>query len=163
MTKYPFTPNTRGNFRTSISRCSGKTHSVCSVFFLRGFLFHFIIWRTITTEAIYQCSFWPGLSLFRFEWKICQLFLTGSLQTHISCNVRYKVRPAQVKEFPVSNSSQYNTPRFEKKLNKHNAELQRPIPAQKSRGNSVLGVVFSHTMPKMDFHYSHRFSWEKTH
>ena len=33
-----------------------------------------------------------------------------------------------------------------------------PIPAQKSRGNSVLGVVFSHTMPKMDFHYSHRFS-----
>ena len=27
----------------------------------------------------------------------------------------------------------------------------RPIPAQKSRGNSVLGVKFSHTMPKMDF------------
>ena len=23
-----------------------------------------------------------------------------------------------------------------------------------SRGNSVLGVVFSHMMPKMDFHYS---------
>ena len=39
----------------------------------------------------------------------------------------------------------------------------KPIPAQKSRGNSVLRVVFSHTMPKMDFHYSHRFSWEKTH
>ena len=38
-----------------------------------------------------------------------------------------------------------------------------PIPAQKSRGNSVLGVVFSHTMPKMDFHYSHRFSGERTH
>ena len=38
-----------------------------------------------------------------------------------------------------------------------------PIPAQKSRDNSVLGVVFSHTMPKMDFRYSHRFSWEKTH
>ena len=40
-----------------------------------------------------------------------------------------------------------------------------PIPAQKSRGNSVhvLGVVFSHTMSKMDFHYSHHFSWEKTH
>ena len=37
------------------------------------------------------------------------------------------------------------------------------IPAQKSRGNSVLAVIFSHTMPKMDFHYSHRFSWEKTH
>ena len=36
-----------------------------------------------------------------------------------------------------------------------------PIPAQKSLGNSELGVVFSHTMPKMDFHYSHRFSWEK--
>ena len=33
-----------------------------------------------------------------------------------------------------------------------------PIPAQKSRGNSVLGVIFSHTIPKMDFHYSHRFS-----
>jgi len=36
-----------------------------------------------------------------------------------------------------------------------------PIPAQMSRGNSVPGVIFSHTMPKMDFHYSHRFSWEK--
>ena len=36
-----------------------------------------------------------------------------------------------------------------------------PIPAQKSRGNSVLGVVFSNTMPKKDFRYSHRFSWEK--
>ena len=33
-----------------------------------------------------------------------------------------------------------------------------PIPAQQSRGNSVLGVVFSHTMLKMDFHYSHRVS-----
>ena len=30
------------------------------------------------------------------------------------------------------------------------------IPAQKSRGNSVLEVVFSQTMPKMDFHYFHR-------
>ena len=30
-----------------------------------------------------------------------------------------------------------------------------PIPAQK------IGVVFSHTKPKMDFHYSHCFSWEK--
>ena len=37
----------------------------------------------------------------------------------------------------------------------------RPIPTQKSRGNSVLGVLFSHTMPKKDFRYSHRFSWEK--
>ena len=27
--------------------------------------------------------------------------------------------------------------------------------------NSELGVVFSHTMPKIDFYYSHRFSWEK--
>ena len=36
-----------------------------------------------------------------------------------------------------------------------------PIPAKKSRGNSVLGAVFSHTMPKMEFDYSHRFSWEK--
>ena len=35
--------------------------------------------------------------------------------------------------------------------------------AQKSRGNTVLGVVFSLTMPKIDFHYSYRFSWEKTH
>ena len=33
-----------------------------------------------------------------------------------------------------------------------------PIPAQKSRCKSVLGVLFSDTMPKMDFHYSHRFS-----
>ena len=33
-----------------------------------------------------------------------------------------------------------------------------PIPAQKSRCNSVLGVVFSHTMHRMDFHYSHCFS-----
>ena len=33
-----------------------------------------------------------------------------------------------------------------------------PIAAQKSRGNSVPGAVFSHKMPKMDFHYSHRFS-----
>ena len=38
-----------------------------------------------------------------------------------------------------------------------------PIPAQKLRGNSVLGVIFSHTIPKMDFCYSHRFSWEKLH
>ena len=29
-----------------------------------------------------------------------------------------------------------------------------PIPAQKSRGISVLGVVFSHMMSKMDFHFS---------
>ena len=35
-----------------------------------------------------------------------------------------------------------------------------PVLAQKSRGNSVLGVVFSHTIPKMDFHFSQRFSWE---
>ena len=42
--------------------------------------------------------------------------------------------------------------------NKHNAELQRADPGRKVRGNSVLGVVFSHTMPKMDFRYSHRFS-----
>ena len=33
-----------------------------------------------------------------------------------------------------------------------------PIPAQKSRGNSVLGVVFSHRMPEKDFRYSYRFS-----
>ena len=38
-----------------------------------------------------------------------------------------------------------------------------PIPARKSRCKSELGVLFSDTMPKMDFHYSHRFSWEKTH
>ena len=29
----------------------------------------------------------------------------------------------------------------------------RPIPAENIRSNSVSGVVFSHTMPKMDFHY----------
>ena len=45
-----------------------------------------------------------------------------------------------------------------KKSNKHNAELQRADPGTKVRGNSVLGVVFSHTMPKLDFRYSHRFS-----
>ena len=33
-----------------------------------------------------------------------------------------------------------------------------PIPAQKSRGNSVLGVIFSETIPKKDFRYSYRFS-----
>ena len=33
-----------------------------------------------------------------------------------------------------------------------------PIPAQKSWGNSVLGVIFFHTIPKMDVRYSHRFS-----
>ena len=32
------------------------------------------------------------------------------------------------------------------------------IPAQKLWTNSVLGVVFYHTMLKMDFHCSHRFS-----
>ena len=37
------------------------------------------------------------------------------------------------------------------------------ILAQKIRGNSVPGAAFSHTMPNMDFYYSHRFSWEKTH
>ena len=41
---------------------------------------------------------------------------------------------------------------------KHNAELQRADPGTKGTGYSVLGVVFSHTMSKMDFHYSHRFS-----
>ena len=41
---------------------------------------------------------------------------------------------------------------------KHNAELQRADPGTKVTGNSVLGVVFSPTMPKMDFRYSHRFS-----
>ena len=49
------------------------------------------------------------------------------------------------------------------KFNKHNAELQWADPGTKVTGNSVLRVVFSHTMPKMDFRYSHRFSWEKTH
>jgi len=48
--------------------------------------------------------------------------------------------------------------KFIKVKGKHNAELQRADPAQKSRDNSVIGVVFSHIMPKMDFHYSHRFS-----
>ena len=41
----------------------------------------------------------------------------------------------------------------EKLENKHNAELQRADP-----GTKGLGVVFSHTMPKMDFRYSHHFS-----
>ena len=49
--------------------------------------------------------------------------------------------------------------------NKHNAELQRADPGTKDMGNLVPGprVIFSHTMPKMDFYYSHRFSWEKAH
>ena len=41
---------------------------------------------------------------------------------------------------------------------KHKTELQRADPGTKSRGNSVLGVIFAHKMPKMDFYYSHRFS-----
>ena len=36
-----------------------------------------------------------------------------------------------------------------------------PIPAQKSQDNSVLGVVFPHMMPEMDFHYSHRLGEKK--
>ena len=37
------------------------------------------------------------------------------------------------------------------------------IPAQKSRDNSVLEVVFFHTVRKMDFYYySHHFNWQKT-
>ena len=46
------------------------------------------------------------------------------------------------------------------KKNQHNAELQRADPGIKSRGNSVLGVGFSNTMPKikMDFHFSDCFS-----
>ena len=38
-----------------------------------------------------------------------------------------------------------------------------PIPAQKLRANSVSRAVFSHLIPKMDFYYFHRFSWEKIH
>ena len=41
---------------------------------------------------------------------------------------------------------------------KHNTELQRADPGTKVKGNSVLGIEFSHTMPKIDFHYSHRFN-----
>ena len=36
-----------------------------------------------------------------------------------------------------------------------------PISTQKIRGYSVPGVVFSHTVTKMDFHDSHSFSSEK--
>ena len=32
------------------------------------------------------------------------------------------------------------------------------IPAQKIWGNAVPGVVLSHTILKLAFHYSHRFS-----
>ena len=52
---------------------------------------------------------------------------------------------------------------FKELLTSTTPSCSGPIPAQKSLGNSVLGVVFSHTMPKMDFRYSHRFSWEKIH
>ena len=41
-----------------------------------------------------------------------------------------------------------------KNKDKHNAELQQAHPGTNSWGKSVLGVVFSHTMLKMDFHYS---------
>ena len=34
------------------------------------------------------------------------------------------------------------------------------IRTQNIWGNSVPGAILSHTMPKMDFHHSHRFSWE---
>ena len=44
------------------------------------------------------------------------------------------------------------------KENKHNAEQQRTDPAQTLRANSVTRAVFSHLMPKIDFHYFHRFS-----
>ena len=37
-----------------------------------------------------------------------------------------------------------------------------PIPTQNLQGNAVQGVVYSHMMLKMDFHYSYRFSLEKT-
>ena len=36
-----------------------------------------------------------------------------------------------------------------------------PIPAQKSRANSVPGDIFSHLMFEMYLYHFHRFSWEK--
>ena len=39
--------------------------------------------------------------------------------------------------------------------------MSGPIPAQKLLAHSVPKPVFSHLMPKMDFCYFHRFSWEK--
>ena len=47
---------------------------------------------------------------------------------------------------------------MQKITDKHNAELQRADP-----GTKVPGAVFPHTIAKMDFYYSHRFSWDKTH
>ena len=38
-----------------------------------------------------------------------------------------------------------------------------PIPAQKSRANSVPGDIFSHLMFEMNLYHFHRFSWEKIH
>ena len=35
-----------------------------------------------------------------------------------------------------------------------------PIPAQKSRANSVPGAIFSHLMFEMNFYHFHSFSWE---
>ena len=46
------------------------THSGCSVTFF-VVLFHIIIWRLINTEAIYQCSSWPNLNLFRGQAQSC--------------------------------------------------------------------------------------------
>ena len=42
-------------------------------------------------------------------------------------------------------------------------QAQRRAAAGRSRHKiyGVIGVVFSHTMPKMDCYHSHHFSWEK--
>ena len=37
-------------------------------------------------------------------------------------------------------------------------QAQRRAAEGRPRTKVILGVVFSHTMPKMDFGYSHRFS-----
>ena len=38
-----------------------------------------------------------------------------------------------------------------------------PIPAQRSRENSLPGAIFSHIMFEMNFYHFHSFSWEKIH
>ena len=47
---------------------------------------------------------------------------------------------------------------MDKGITRTTPSCRGPIPAQKTRGNSVPGIVFSHTMPKMDSRYSHRFT-----
>ena len=66
-----------------------------------------------------------------------------------------------------ADNTKYNN--LHNKFEKKNKQAQRRAAAGRSRhkgwGNLVPGprAVFSHTMFKMDFYYSHRFRLEKAH